>query len=146
MTSENSTAGEVSEFRTDRFGKLERLREVTHWRNMGFMATRGVYIMDGYIPNRGMFRVYQDLDNPNFLFCEAKNYDLSLYVSRERVQPRRAKANPKINTAIHSKVNADPVAVSCPEIDKDTVPNTSATAAPSDVTTWSEGCQQDSLF
>lgn len=56
------------------------------------MATRGVYIMDGYIPNRGMFRVYQDLDNPNFFFCDAKKYDLSMYVARERVQPRGNKS------------------------------------------------------
>lgn len=56
------------------------------------MATRGVYIMDGYIPNRGMFRVYQDMDNPNFFFCDAKKYDLSMYVARERVQPRGSKS------------------------------------------------------
>lgn len=69
------------------------------------MATRGVYIMDGYIPNRGMFRVYQDLDNPNFFFCDAKKYDLSMYVARERVQPRGKKS--------HAKVNANSAVIDC---------------------------------
>lgn len=86
------------------------------------MATRGVYIMDGYIPNRGMFRVYQDLDNPNFFFCDAKKYDLSMYVARERVQPRGKKS--------HSKVNAKSTAIDCSH----TVSNSSSNSRESEVT------------
>lgn len=86
------------------------------------MATRGVYIMDGYIPNRGMFRVYQDLDNPNFFFCDAKKYDLSMYVARERVQPRGKKS--------HSRVNADFTEISC----SNTVSNSPSNSRESEAT------------
>lgn len=53
------------------------------------VARQGKYIFDGYISGRGMFYVFSDMDNPDFVFAESMKRDVVLYVSRSRVEPRK---------------------------------------------------------
>lgn len=72
------------------------------------MATRGTYIFDGYIKGRGMVRVFTDLDNKNFVFADSMKRDVSWYVHRNRVGPRKTSANStKNSTTVQKKVNEE---------------------------------------
>ena len=53
------------------------------------MALQGKHIFDGYLKNRGMVRVYQDLDNSNFVFATAVRTGEEFYLHRSRVSPRK---------------------------------------------------------
>lgn len=53
-----------------------------------FMAMRGAFIGNGYIANRGMVRVFQDMDNTGYFFCLLVKRDETLYVHRSQVQFR----------------------------------------------------------
>lgn len=53
------------------------------------MAMRGEYIGFGYVKGRGNVRIYQDLDNPAFLFVRNVKSDSQAYVARERVEFRK---------------------------------------------------------
>lgn len=50
---------------------------------------RGTYIGEAHLENRGMVRVYQDLDNSQFFFCDSKHRDQTFYVGRSRVKFRK---------------------------------------------------------
>lgn len=58
------------------------------------MALRGAFIAEGYVPGRGMGRVYSDMDNSSHFFVILKNRGIELYLARERVQFRKS-AMPK---------------------------------------------------
>ncbi len=60
------------------------------------MATRGIYLMQGYLPGKGMVKAYQDTSNPKFLFCDAVGSDDTYYVARSRVQPRKTASKPSV--------------------------------------------------
>lgn len=55
------------------------------------MALRGSFIADGYVPGRGMGRVYSDMDNSSHCFVILKDRGIELYLARERVQFRKTK-------------------------------------------------------
>ena len=53
------------------------------------MASKGIYIFDGYIKGRGMVRVFTDLDNSQFVFAESMKKDIQWYILRSKVSPRK---------------------------------------------------------
>lgn len=55
------------------------------------MALRGAHIFNGYMRNKGMVRVYQDLDNPKFVFAVQMQTGEEIYTRREMVNPRKTK-------------------------------------------------------
>lgn len=55
------------------------------------MAMQGAYIFTGYLPGKGMVRVFQDLDNTNFVFAHSMKDDSRFFVPRDRVQARVVK-------------------------------------------------------
>lgn len=57
------------------------------------MALRGSLIFNGYISGIGPVRVYQDIDNSKFVFCDSTKRDESYYVARGRAQARRTKSS-----------------------------------------------------
>lgn len=60
------------------------------------MALRGAFIAEGYVPGRGLGRVYEDMDNSSNFFVILKDRGIELYVARERVQFRKSAAPKQI--------------------------------------------------
>lgn len=55
------------------------------------MAMQGAYIFTGYLPGKGMVRVFQDLDSTQFVFAQSMKDDSRSFVSRDMVQVRVVK-------------------------------------------------------
>lgn len=55
------------------------------------MALRGAHIFNGYMRNKGMVRVYQDLDNPKFVFAVQVRTGEENYTRRSLIAPRKTK-------------------------------------------------------
>lgn len=55
------------------------------------MAMQGAYIFTGYLPGKGMVRVFQDLDSTQFVFAQSMKDDSRSFVSRDVVQVRVVK-------------------------------------------------------
>lgn len=55
------------------------------------MAMQGAYIFTGYLPGKGMVRVFQDLDSTQFVFAQSMKDDSRSFVARDMVQARAVK-------------------------------------------------------
>lgn len=63
------------------------------------MALRGTFIGEGYVPGRGLGRVFTDMDNSSHFFVILEARGIELYLARERVKfrggaPKRENPSP----------------------------------------------------
>lgn len=58
------------------------------------MAMRGEFLFSGYMPGRGVVRVFHDLDSTTHVFAMLASGQ-SIYTTRDRIQARKTVRAPK---------------------------------------------------
>lgn len=57
------------------------------------MAMRGEFLYNGYIPTKGVVRVFQDLDSTTHVFAMLRNGQ-SIYTTRDHIKARKMSSTP----------------------------------------------------